>query len=146
VGVVVQSLDITLSLRYSSLLWSSTLCWGACYQSLFLLFGLSIVALVLVLVVHINDGSIFFSSVKYSNHEGGGCTRRKFEFLADDDLPSQGHSKNDTEEADAHGPDYKLDKRKMDTSTFTLGLAGLEQVLESRDDADEATSQRHSSY
>jgi hypothetical protein len=78
---------------------------------LFLLFDLSVAALVFILVVHFDDTSIFFSSVKYADHEGGGCTRRKLELLADDDLPSQRHSKDDTEEADAHGPDYELGKR-----------------------------------
>jgi hypothetical protein len=72
---------------------------------------LSIAALVFVLVVHFDDTSIFFSSVKYSDHEGGGCTRRKLELLADDDLSSQWHSKDDTKEADTHGPYYELGKR-----------------------------------
>jgi hypothetical protein len=72
---------------------------------------LSIATLVFVLVVHIDDASIFFSSVKYSDHKGGRCTRRKLELLADDDLPSQGHSKDNTKEADTHGPDDELDKR-----------------------------------
>lgn len=144
--VLVQGLNITLWLGCSSLLLSPTLCRGACDQSLFLLFDLSIATLVFVLVVHIDDGGIFFPSVKYSDHEGGRCTRRELKLLADDDLPSQWHSKDDTEKADAYSPDYELEEREMDTGSFALSLIRLEQILQSRNDSNKATSQRHSSY
>ena len=144
--VLVQGLNITLWLGCSSLLLSPTLCWGACDQSLFLLFDLSVATLVFVLVVHIDDGGILFSSVKYSDHEGGRCTRRELELLADDDLPSQWHSKDDTEEADAYGPDYELEEREMDTGPFALSLIRLEQILQSWNDANKTAPQRHSAY
>jgi hypothetical protein len=87
-GVLVQSLDVTLWFRCSRLLLSPTLCWNACEQSLFLFFNLSVATLVFVVIVHFDDASIFFSSMKYSNHKGGRGTRGKLEFFADDDLPS----------------------------------------------------------
>jgi hypothetical protein len=145
-GIFVQGFNIVLLLGSSSLLLCPALCWGACDQPLFLLFDLSIVAMVFVFIIHIDDASIFFSSMKHSDHQGGRCTGRKLELLADDDLPSQWHSKDDTEEADTYGPDYKLEEREMDTGSFALGLVRLEQVLESRNDANKATSQRHGSY
>jgi hypothetical protein len=67
---------------------SLTLCWDACEQSLFLFFDLSVATLMFVVVIHFDDAGIFFSSMKYSDHEGGRGTRGKLEFLADDNLPS----------------------------------------------------------
>ena len=127
-------------LRRSSLFLSPTLCSGVGDQSLFLLFGLPIATLVFVLVIHIDDASIFFPSVKYSDHEGSRCTRRELELLADDDLPPQRHSKDDTEEADTYSPDYEFEEREMDAGSFALSFVRLEQILERWDDANEATS------
>ena len=93
-----------------------------------------------------NNGGIFLSSVKHSDHQGGRCTRGKLELLANNDLPSQWHSKDDTEETYAHSPDYKLEERKVDASAFSLSLVGLQKVLKSWNDANEATSQRHCTY